>query len=185
MIFIPSYRSHRNEKSWMLIKALFRRAEKLKQSKCSSTDTMKYNSIIKRNAVEKYDSDSWKYYTKSNKLAVKNHILHDSIYLFFRECLSFYFFHDLFWLYCTFIAAHGPSSCSVWVQLRHGDRSSLTRDQTWVPCIGTTESYPLDYQGSPQRNFLCLNFSCCKIWISLHSLVLNQGMFLFAHFCFC
>ena len=27
--------------------------------------------------------------------------------------------------------------------------SSLSRDQTWVPCIGSAKSYPLDHQGSP------------------------------------
>ena len=74
----------------MLIKALFRRAEKWKQPKCPSTDgwinkmwsirTMKYNSAIKRNEVEKYDSDDpWKHYAKSNKLVAKDHILYDSI----------------------------------------------------------------------------------------------------------
>ena len=35
-------------------------------------------------------------------------------------------------------------SCSM-----HAGSSSLTRDQTWAPCIGSTESYPLDHQGSP------------------------------------
>ena len=33
----------------------------------------------------------------------------------------------------------------------HGmqDLSSPTRDQTHAPCIGSTESQPLDHQGSP------------------------------------
>ena len=33
--------------------------------------------------------------------------------------------------------------CSVW------DLSSPTRNQTHAPCIGSTESSPLDFQGSP------------------------------------
>ena len=30
------------------------------------------------------------------------------------------------------------------------ESSSLTRDQTQAPCIGNTQSYPLDHQGSPR-----------------------------------
>ena len=33
----------------------------------------------------------------------------------------------------------------------HAGSSSLTRDQTRAPCIGSTESYPLDQQGSPLK----------------------------------
>ena len=32
--------------------------------------------------------------------------------------------------------------------------SSLTRDGTQAPCIGNTESWPLDHQGSPNSAFL-------------------------------
>ena len=35
------------------------------------------------------------------------------------------------------------------LQLRHQVSSSLTRNQTQDPCIGSTESYPLGHQGSP------------------------------------
>ena len=35
--------------------------------------------------------------------------------------------------------------CGMW------DPSSLTRDQTLAPCIGSTESQSLDRQGSPQN----------------------------------
>ena len=31
----------------------------------------------------------------------------------------------------------------------HAGSSSLTTDRTWAPCIGSTESYPLDHQVSP------------------------------------
>ena len=34
-------------------------------------------------------------------------------------------------------------------QLWHVGSSSLTRDQTWTPCIGTAESQLLDHQESP------------------------------------
>ena len=34
-------------------------------------------------------------------------------------------------------------------QLRHVGSSSLTRDRTQAPCIGSSESQPLDHQGSP------------------------------------
>ena len=40
-------------------------------------------------------------------------------------------------------------SCSTWdLYLGHVGSSSLTRDGTPTPCIGSTESYPLDQQGS-------------------------------------
>ena len=32
--------------------------------------------------------------------------------------------------------------------------SSLTRDQTQTPCIGSLESQPLDHQESPREGFL-------------------------------
>ena len=34
--------------------------------------------------------------------------------------------------------------------LLHMGSSSLTRDRTHPPCIGSTESWPLDHQGSPE-----------------------------------
>ena len=34
-------------------------------------------------------------------------------------------------------------------QLQHVGSSSLTRDQTWAPCAGSSESQLLDHQGSP------------------------------------
>ena len=42
------------------------------------------------------------------------------------------------------VAAHGLLSCGM-----HVGSSSLTRDRTLAPCIGSVESYPLDHQGSP------------------------------------
>ena len=46
-------------------------------------------------------------------------------------------------------------SCGVW-------DLSLTRDRTRVPCTGSTESYPLDYQGSPCGFFIIRNFQTCS-----------------------
>lgn len=63
----------------------------------------------------------------------------------------------------------GPS------QLQHMGSRSLTSDQTWGPCIGRTESKPLDHQRSPtapcfkvKSNFL----SSRAIYIHLFSLTL-------------
>ena len=46
------------------------------------------------------------------------------------------------------VAACGLLSCSM-----HAGSRSPTRDQTRAPCIGSTESYPLDHQGSPSSYF--------------------------------
>ena len=35
----------------------------------------------------------------------------------------------------------------------HAGSSSLTRNRTQAPCIGSMESYPLDHQGSPEINY--------------------------------
>ena len=48
--------------------------------------------------------------------------------------------------------------CSMWdlrlwpmnSQLQHMASSSLPRDGTWAPCIGSVESCPLDHQGNPR-----------------------------------
>ena len=63
------------------------------------------------------------------------------------------------------VAACRLLSCSMWILVvtcrllscimqtlscgMHAGSSSLTRDRTQVPCIGSVESYPLDHQGSP------------------------------------
>ena len=47
--------------------------------------------------------------------------------------------------------------CSMWdlrlwpmnSQLQHTASSSLNRDGTWAPCIGSVESWPLDHPGNP------------------------------------
>ena len=52
--------------------------------------------------------------------------------------------------------------------------SSLTRDWTWAPCIGSPESLPLDHHGSPKSCFILGNdlsyiLKCllhCIVWIA-------------------
>ena len=46
-------------------------------------------------------------------------------------------------------AQPGKSPCGLLSCGMHVGSSSPIRDQTRVPCIGSTESYPLDHQGSP------------------------------------
>ena len=43
------------------------------------------------------------------------------------------------------------------------DPSSLTRDQTYTPCIGSTESQPLDHQGIPLEKTLESPLDCKEI----------------------
>ena len=63
-----------------------------------------------------------------------------NFYLFFKIFIYFY----LFRLCRVLVAACLLLSCIMYV-----GSSSPTRDQTQAPCIGSTESYPLDHQGSP------------------------------------
>ena len=58
-------------------------------------------------------------------------------------------------------------SCSM-----HVGSSSPTRDQTWAPCIGNIESYPLDHKGSPRMTFL--NY---MLLLSFFSLPLSCSLF--------
>ena len=55
------------------------------------------------------------------------------------------------WLARSLVAARGPLSCGMQTLScgMHVGSSSLTRDQTRTPCIGSTEFYPLHHQGSP------------------------------------
>ena len=52
------------------------------------------------------------------------------------------------------VAARRLLSCGM-----HAGSSSPTRDRTRAPCIGSTEAYPLDHQGSPRHtliNYICV-----------------------------
>ena len=52
----------------------------------------------------------------------------------------------LFWPCWVLVAACRLLSCGM-----HAGSSSPTRAQTWAPCTWSTESYPLDHQGSPYK----------------------------------
>ena len=68
----------------------------------------------------------------------------------FKFDLGRVFFFILFiWLCWVLVAAHSIFSCSMRTLSCSIWSSSLTRDQTQTPCIGTTESQPLDQEGSP------------------------------------
>ena len=56
-------------------------------------------------------------------------------------------------------------SCGMWTLScgMHAASSSPTRDWTRAPCIGSTESYPLDHQGSP--GFVFIKKSYCPVFI--------------------
>ena len=64
--------------------------------------------------------------------------------------------------------AGGLLSCGM-----HVGSSSLTRNRTWPPSIGSTESYPLDHQGSPSFFFMVEQFSIVYMYhiVFIHSSV--------------
>ena len=77
-----------------------------------------------------------------------------------NSCVSF----PLQWLLLLWSTArgHSLSGCGTWAQqlwavgfvaLQHVG-SFWTRDQTHVPCIGSQDALPLNYQGSPDSPFL-------------------------------
>ena len=83
--------------------------------------------------------------------------------------LKKYLFICLHWV---FVVAGGLLSCGMWTLScsMHVGSSSLTRGQTWAPCTGSAESYPLRRQGSPLDSSLyhspglvttAINTSCC------------------------
>ena len=63
------------------------------------------------------------------------------VFFFFLICS--YLFIYLFWLHWVLVATCRLLSWGI-----HAGSSSPTRDRTRAPCIGSTESYPLDHQGS-------------------------------------
>ena len=56
------------------------------------------------------------------------------------------------WVLFIYLAALGLSCSNMNSQLQHvgSINSSLTRDRTWAPCIGSLELQPLDHQGGPR-----------------------------------
>ena len=65
-----------------------------------------------------------------------------------------------FFLIFIYFSLFGCSGSS----LRHVGSSSLTKDQTQVPCIGSLVSYPLDHQGNPWGFFLAALGLHCGEW---------------------
>ena len=57
-------------------------------------------------------------------------------------------------------------------QLQHAGSSSVTRDQTWEPCIESMESKPLDPQGSPH---VLVSYFQTEIWAD------SEGIQVFTH----
>ena len=64
---------------------------------------------------------------------------------------SLFIYYYLFWLCWVFIVVQCTGLAVTIRGLSCGMRglSSSTRDQTWALCIGSTDSFPLDHQGSP------------------------------------
>ena len=59
-------------------------------------------------------------------------------------------------------------SCGMQTQLWHVGSSSLTRDQSSVPCIGSTESQPLDHQEVPLIVILtCISLMTFHLFLCL------------------
>ena len=90
-------------------------------------------------------------------------------FLVFIYLFVYYLFIYLFRLHRVLVAecgllvaAWGLLSCSTWTlsysmwtsYVQHAGSSSPTSNRTQAPCIGSTESYPLDHQGSPWPLFL-------------------------------
>ena len=65
---------------------------------------------------------------------------------FFKNLLIFLFTQFLSLIY---LVAPSLQLGHVNSQLQHVGSSSLIRNGTWAPCIGSSESQPLDTQGSP------------------------------------
>ena len=70
------------------------------------------------------------------------------IFFFLERIFNIYLF---IWLLRVLVAAGRLLSCSMRTLScgMHVGSSSLTRDRTRAPCIGSVESYPLHHQGSP------------------------------------
>ena len=136
-----------------------------------------------------------------------------AFYFFFQKHLFIYLFgcagsqlwHPRFWtsdLHCGmqdlfFFFSFRMQDLQLW----YVESISLTRDQTWIPCIGSTESQPLGHQGSPDYTFwmgsvyfffymddfiLCLEF--CSLTFAHNdspgSLSFQCSRFLFNLLCF-
>lgn len=55
-----------------------------------------------------------------------------------------------------YLGAPGLSCCMQDLYLWYVGSSSPTKDRIWAPCIGSSDSEPLDHQASPQTQFLTI-----------------------------
>ena len=93
-------------------------------------------------------------------------------------------------IYLFILSAAGVSCgmralhCSLWA-LRcgmHVGSSFLIRDRTWAPCIGNTESYPLEHQEVPPK--LLVKFYFGGLALSMSYSILGL-LLCFYHFKYC
>ena len=70
---------------------------------------------------------------------------------FLKTHIPLWLFFFFFWLHWVLVAARRLLSCGMRTLScsMHVGSSSLIRDRTRAPCIGSAESYPLHHQGSP------------------------------------
>ena len=101
--------------------------------------------------------------------------------------MNFQVANFLFFKYLFILAAPNLSygtrdlCCGMWTLScsMHAGSSSPTRYRTRVPCIGSTESCPLDHQGSPQlRTFKDVNVHS---HVQSHKLVHVSGVHCHVH----
>ena len=67
--------------------------------------------------------------------------------------LSAYILYTDYLYVLIYLTVPGLSCRKQDFQLQHVGCSSLTRDGTWAPCIGSLEFQTLDHQGSPRVKF--------------------------------
>ena len=78
---------------------------------------------------------------------LEKHLFSSSAHFFFFNIFIYLFI----WLHRVLVVAGGLLGCGTWTLscgMRVGS-SSLTRDRTRAPCVGSAEFYPLHHQGSP------------------------------------
>ena len=75
--------------------------------------------------------------------------------LILKAIYLIWFFSIFILLYWVLLVAGGLLSCGMQTPScsMHVGSSSLTRDRTWAPCVGSVEYYPLCHQGSPRNIF--------------------------------
>ena len=94
----------------------------------------------------------------------------------------FYFIYLFIWLHQILVEAPGLPSCGMRTLScsMHVGSSSLTRDWTQAPCIGSTESCPLCHQGSPYIDWFSYVKSILHSWDKSHLLLFILSWIRFA-----